>query len=100
MKVTSDILIIVLYLYGSLISVDSDYCINSLMTVVVSYNIIISNMISDFRKSINSILYERVSSPLFGTFVISWLIWNWKITYLTLFVSESNLDKNKLEYIL
>ncbi|MDY7395235.1 hypothetical protein UMM65_08270 [Aureibaculum sp. 2210JD6-5] len=56
-------------------------------------------MISEFRKSINAILFERVTSPLFGTFFATWMIWNWKIIYLTLFISESEIDQNKLEYI-
>ena len=61
-------------------------------------------MISEIRKSINSVLYERTTSPLFGSFLISWSIWNWKIIYLTLFISEERLVKNnsavtKIEYI-
>lgn len=57
-------------------------------------------MLDDFRKSINSILYERMTSPLYGTLAISWLIWNWKIVYLTLFVSEKNICGTKIDYIL
>lgn len=57
-------------------------------------------MISEFRKSINAILYERITSPLYGAFVISWLVWNWRIVYLTFFVSETNLGGfTKIEYI-
>lgn len=56
-------------------------------------------MITEFRKSINSILYERVSGPLFGTITVSWITWNWKIIYLTIFVSESKICNNKIEYI-
>jgi len=57
-------------------------------------------MITDLRKSINSILYQRVTSPLFGTFSISWLVWNWKIIYTTFFISEEKIDKNKIDYII
>lgn len=56
-------------------------------------------MIADIRKSINSILYQRVTSPLFGTVFISWLIWNWKIVYTTFFIDEDKIDKNKIDYI-
>ena len=56
-------------------------------------------MIEDIRKSINSILYERVTSPLFGTFVISWLVFNWKIFYTTFFIDEDKIDLNKIDYI-
>jgi hypothetical protein len=38
-------------------------------------------MLDDFRKSINSVLYERMTSPLFGALLISWCIWNWDILY-------------------
>jgi hypothetical protein len=56
-------------------------------------------MIDEFKKSINNILYERVTSPFYGTFIISWIIWNWNIVYLTLFVSEKSLKVSKLVYI-
>lgn len=56
-------------------------------------------MITEFRKSISSTLYERAISPFFGTLVISWSLWNWKIFYLTFFISESVLNISKIEYI-
>ena len=39
-------------------------------------------MIDDAFKSIKAYLYERNSSPLLGSFVTSWLIWNYKILFL------------------
>lgn len=54
----------------------------------------------EIKKSISAILYERTTSPLFGTLMFSWLIWNWKIPYLSFFVSESKLKTNKIEYII
>jgi hypothetical protein len=43
---------------------------------------------------------ERLRSPLFGNFIVSWLILNWKIPYLTIFVSEEVLHgKTKIEEI-
>lgn len=56
-------------------------------------------MFDEARKSINSILYERMTSPLYGTLIITWLIWNWKIVYLTLFVSEDQIEGDKITYI-
>lgn len=53
----------------------------------------------DFRKSINNIIYERLTSPFLGTLTTTWLIWNWKIVYLTFFVSESKIVTTKIEYI-
>lgn len=57
-------------------------------------------MVEELRKSINAILYERAASPLYGTFLFSWLIWNWKVTYVTFFVSEDYLEINKLDFII
>ena len=55
---------------------------------------------NDFFKSIKAILYDRITSPLYGTFIVSWLLWNWKIPYVTLFVSENSLNINKIDYII
>ncbi len=57
-------------------------------------------MINDLKSSINSILNERLVSPLFGTFIFSWTVWNWRIIYLTFFVSEKILKTDKITYIL
>lgn len=56
-------------------------------------------MVNEIRKSVNEIIYERTSSPFFGTLLISWLIWNWKILYLTFFISESTIKTNKIDFI-
>lgn len=56
-------------------------------------------MLGDIRKSINSILYERTTSPFWGTILISWTVWNWRIVYLTLFVSEDKIVGTKIDYI-
>ena len=51
-------------------------------------------MFEDVSKSIKSSLYDRVSSPLFGAFTLSWGIWNYKLL-LTLFSSMDVQDKIK-----
>jgi YesN/AraC family two-component response regulator len=56
-------------------------------------------MIEETKKSIQSILYQRVSSPFYGTLIVSWLIWNWKIIYLTIFVSEVFFKESKIDFI-
>jgi len=56
-------------------------------------------MVSDIQKSISSIMYERLSNPFWGTLITSWLVWNWKIVYLTVFISESTIKINKIDYI-
>lgn len=56
-------------------------------------------MISELKKSVSATLYERLTSPFYGTFVTAWLLWNWKIPYVTFFVSEKKLNTSKIEYI-
>lgn len=55
-------------------------------------------MIDEIKKSVNSVMYERVKSPLFGTFILSWVFWNWRIFYISFFVSEKSIP-NKLDFI-
>lgn len=56
-------------------------------------------MIDELKKSVSSTLYERTTSPFYGTFVLSWLIWNWKLPYVTLFIDADDLSSNKIDYI-
>lgn len=53
----------------------------------------------DFKKSVNSILYEKTTSPLFGAFFFSWIVWNWKILLVLFFTESSELEMTKFEYI-
>src|SRR5215813_13817727 len=54
-------------------------------------------MLSAFNRLVN----DRVSSPLFSTFTITWVLANWKIFYLTFFINSVELKPyNKVEYIL
>ena len=56
-------------------------------------------MIANLKKSLSAILYERTSSPFYGTLIVSWLVWNWKIIYLTFFISEDKIELDKISYI-
>ncbi|MEG2099957.1 MAG: hypothetical protein RRY99_00445 [Flavobacterium sp.] len=56
-------------------------------------------MIDDLKKSFDQIIYERTTSPFYGSFIVSWCLWNWKIIYLTFFVSQDKIDSNKIDYI-
>jgi len=56
-------------------------------------------MISEIRKSISSTLYERATSPLFGAFILSWAVWNWRIIMVVFFTEASELEMTKHEYI-
>ena len=57
-------------------------------------------MLGEFKKSIESILYQRVTSPFYGTLFTTWMIWNWRAWYIALFVDSSSLKINKLNYII
>lgn len=57
-------------------------------------------MFDETKKSVESILSQRLTSPFYGTLIISWLIWNWKIIYLTIFISDDKITGNKIDYII
>lgn len=43
---------------------------------------------------------DRIKGKFIGAFIVSWLAWNWKVVYVTLFVSEKYTGaENKIEYI-
>jgi len=42
---------------------------------------------------------DRITSPFFGSFVISWLIWNWQIPVVLLFYKLEDLVEAKTTYI-
>lgn len=48
-------------------------------------------MFDDVIKTIKAQLYDRVTSPLFGTFLMSWLGWNWHLPVLFLFDSSTHI---------
>lgn len=56
-------------------------------------------MISELKKSVNYIIYERTTSPFWGAFIFSWLICNWKIVFTVFVISEGRLVVNKIQYI-
>ena len=41
--------------------------------------------------SFNIALEERITSPFYGYFIVSWLIINWKILYVAFFVSQDKI---------
>lgn len=38
-------------------------------------------MFDDFMKSVRLVLSERIANPLSGAFILSWLVWNWRLLY-------------------
>ncbi len=53
-------------------------------------------MIDVVKNSIKSTLYDRITSPLFGSFAISWSVWNYKLIVVLL---SSMKAPEKLTYI-
>ena len=56
---------------------------------------------SDLTTSLKEIFNERISSPFYGSLIVSWLLWNWEIPYVTFFVDQSRLGDsiNKIDYV-
>lgn len=46
-------------------------------------------MLSEFKKSIQSIMYERLSNPFSGALLFSWVVWNWKAIFYLLFSTDN-----------
>jgi hypothetical protein len=61
-------------------------------------------MIKGVIEDVNNYLGDKFSGVMYPTFIISWLITNWKIWYITFFMSESVLFEKtgclKIEYII
>lgn len=53
-------------------------------------------MLDDLTKEIKAQLYERVKSPLFGAFALSWVVWNYRV--LVALVSDLKFAE-KMEFI-
>ena len=49
-------------------------------------------MIKEVTNSIKAVFYERISSPIYGTYIFSWLLYNWQLT-VPLILGEDDFDK-------
>lgn len=54
---------------------------------------------NEFRNSITAWLRERTSSPLYGTYIMSFIVWNWKVFYTLFWQDQSVLSVPKIDYI-
>jgi hypothetical protein len=61
-------------------------------------------MVDEATQSLKKYLKDKLSSPFYGTFIISWLLWNWKAWYVTFFIDSNLLFQTKgilkIDYIL
>lgn len=53
----------------------------------------------DFLRSITEWIKERTTSPLYGTFIFSVILWNWKFFYILFWQSEDKLLLPRIEYV-
>lgn len=60
-------------------------------------------MVEEIKESLYNNVKDKISSPFWGTFIISWLIWNWRVWYVTFFVDSELLlsSRNilKIDYV-
>lgn len=54
-------------------------------------------MIKEVTNSIKAALYQRVSSPLYGTYIFSWSLYNWAIV-LPLVFGSGEFDARVLNF--
>ncbi|MFC2082194.1 hypothetical protein ACFLQT_00535 [Bacteroidota bacterium] len=56
-------------------------------------------MQNNLKTSLKTVFYERISSPLTGAFVLSWLIWNWKLVYFLLFPETDFSLHDRVDFV-
>ena len=56
-------------------------------------------MVNELANSIAKWFRERTTSPLYGTFVFSVILWNWKFFYILFWQNEEKLTLPRIEYV-
>ncbi len=56
-------------------------------------------MVNDVFGSIAKWFKERTTSPFYGTFILSEILWNWKFFYILFWQSEDKLLIPRIEYV-
>ena len=56
-------------------------------------------MFDFLKKDVSAAVNDRIKSPLFGTFILTWIAWNWRIFYSTFFVESEKLGGGRLKFI-
>ena len=51
------------------------------------------------KNTFSDAIKERLTNPFLGKLFLAWIICNWKIPYVSFFVSEEKLKINRLEYV-
>jgi hypothetical protein len=55
--------------------------------------------LDEIKDSLKETINTRIKNPFYGALIISWLLWNWQIPYITFFVSN-DVIKHKANYII
>lgn len=55
----------------------------------------------EYTKSVKAVLYDRAKKPFTGTFILAWIICNWKFLVALFFINEERLGEGitRIEYI-
>lgn len=60
-------------------------------------------MVEEIKESLYNNVKDKMNSPFWGVFITSWIIWNWRVWYVSFFVDSELLmnTKNilKIDYI-
>lgn len=46
---------------------------------------------NEFIESVDIAVQERITSPFYGYFIVSWIVLNWKIIYIAFFVNQEKI---------
>ncbi|MDZ4821869.1 MAG: hypothetical protein SH856_00230 [Flavobacteriales bacterium] len=56
-------------------------------------------MVSEVWDSTKDYIKSKFGNPFFGTLIIVWLIWNWRLWFGLFTFDEDTLQEGKLKYI-
>ena len=51
------------------------------------------------KNTFSDAIKERLTNPFLGKLLLAWIVWNWKIPYVSFFVSEDKLQSNRLDFV-
>ena len=60
----------------------------------------IKDLVKDTTKDIQDVVQERVFSPMYFYFILSWIIYNWTFLYSLLFTESDEIDGLKINFLL
>lgn len=55
--------------------------------------------VKEIADSVSDVVRERAKSPLFGSFLLSWLLWNWRAILFLLYSQDDLTIANRVEIV-